>query len=136
MCTALFSCDKMPANGDLDGMWQIMEIERGGTTTDMKQQQMYMSIQLSLFQLGDIKNARRYYGYFKHEGGTIHFWKFSYASANETSADNNEPITADNVSLLHPYGFHALDETFTVVKLTRDLLILQNDSTTIRYIKF
>jgi len=136
MCTALFSCDKMPANGDLDGMWQIMEIEEGGKTTDMKLEQVYMSIQLKLFQLGDKLNGRRYYGYFERTGDTMHFWQFSYASLNESAADDNTPIKEENVSLIHPYGFRTIDERFTIEKLTKDLLILRNDSVRIRYIKF
>lgn len=133
---ALFSCDKLPANGDLDGMWQIMEIERGDSVENVKTKQLYMSIQLKLFQLDDVPNDRLYIGYFEYKGYTLRFWKTSYPSKNESDKDDNVVIEPSRLYLLHPFGLSSTDETFTVDKLTRDVLILHNDSTRITYRKF
>lgn len=136
MCSALVACDKMPANGDLDGMWQVVKIEHGGEVKDVQPEQVYMSIQLKLFMLGDIKNPRRYYGYFEHKGDSMHLWQFSFASGNESERDDNIPIAEAEKSRLHPWGFRSLDEHYKVELLTKDNMILRNDSSTIHYIKF
>src|SRR3712207_6070278 len=62
--TLLFSaCDKVPENGLLDGLWQLMEIEDEGTRKDISQEHLYCSFQLKLFMLGDrVKNSRAYFG--------------------------------------------------------------------------
>lgn len=136
MCSALIACDKMPANGDLDGMWQIMEIEHNGIVKNVAKDQLYMSIQLKLFMLGDTVNSRRFYGYFEHKGDSMHLWQFSYASKNETDADDNIIIPEANMEQLSPWGFYSTDEKFKVVTLTKNTLELKNNLSTIRYIKF
>ena len=136
MCSAFAGCDKMPANGDLDGMWQMIEVEHGGVSKNVSADQLYMSIQLHLFQLGDKKNGRRYYGYFEHKGDSLRLWQFSYASQNETAEEDNVPIAEADKAILQPWGFYSLKETFLVDKLTKDILIMHNDSAKIQYIKF
>lgn len=136
MCSLLFACDKMPANGDLDGMWQIIEIEHDGVKTNVKQNQVYMSIQLKLFMLGDKNESRLYFGYFEHKGDSMFFRQFSYLSKNESAEDNNLPIEEENKGLLKRWGYNSLDERFKVEKLTKDVLVLKNNLSTIRYIKF
>ena len=136
MCTTLIACDKMPANGDLDGMWQLVEITHDGTIRNVQQDQIYMSIQLKLFMLGRKENSREYYGYFEHKDGYIHFWQFSYASTNESESDNNFPIQEANKSLIERWGYYSLDEKFKVIQLTSNKLILENDNARIKYIKF
>lgn len=136
MCFLLTACDKLPANGDLDGMWQLIEVEHNGVIRNVKEGQVYMSIQLKLFMLGDRVNSMRYYGYFNHEGDSIFFWQFSYPSMNESDDDNNLPVEEEDKGELERWGFYSLKERFKVEKLTKDLLIMQSDSVKIRYIKF
>ena len=136
MCFLLTACDKLPANGDLDGMWQLIEVEHNGVIRNVKEDQVYMSIQLKLFMLGDRVNSMRYYGYFNHEGDSIYFWQFSYPSMNESDDDNNLPVEEEDKGELERWGFYSLKEIFKVEKLTKDLLIMQSDSVKIRYIKF
>lgn len=136
MCSALFACDKLPANGDLDGMWQVVEIEHGGEVKNVASEQVYMSIQLRLFMLGSIDIPRRYYGYFEHKGDSMHLWQFSFASTNESDADDNKPIAEEETYRLNPWGFYSLDERFKVEKLTGSQLILRNETSRIHFIKF
>lgn len=130
------SCDKMPANGDLDGMWQIVEIERDGNTQNVQADRIYMSIQLKLFMLGEQNNPNKCYGYFEHVGDKIRFWKFSYDSAHESEADDNLPVEEENIQFIKLWGFYTLDETFNVEHLTKNDMTLRSDSVRIRYIKF
>lgn len=136
ICFLLTACDKLPANGDLDGMWQLIEVEHNGVIRNVKEEQIYMSIQLKLFMLGDRINSMRYYGYFDHKGDSICFWQFSYPSMNESDEDNNIPVEEDEKEDLEKWGFYSLNEVFRIEKLTKDLLIMESDSAKIRYIKF
>ncbi len=136
MCSTLIACDKMPANGDLDGMWQVMQVEHNGVTKNVAADQLYMSIQLKLFMLGDIEYSRRYFGYFEHVGDSMRLWKFSKASANESGADDNIPVNELDKIRLKQWGFYSVNESFKVDKLTKDILIMHNDSSTIHFIKF
>lgn len=135
MCSFFCSCDKMPANGDLDGMWQIVEIEHDGQTRNVQAEQVYMSIQLRLFQLTDYP-GNTVYGYFEHKGDEIRFWKFSYPSQQESAEDNNLPYTEQDVKKLNKWGYYSLNETFHVEELTRNILVMKSDSARIKYIKF
>ena len=130
------SCDKVPANGDLDGMWQLLSITRNGVEEDVKDKQLYMSIQLKLFQLGRYNEPQRIYGYFERKGDAMSFWQFSYPSKNETPADDNIALKPDEVAALAPWGFYSLRENFKIVKLSGAAMILQSDSATIMYRKF
>lgn len=132
----LLACDKLPANGDLDGMWQIIEIQRGDSIADMRQHQVYMSIQLRLFQMDDVKVGLRYVGYFERKGNTMHFWKTSYPSAYENDKDDNREVAPEDYHYLHSFGFDSSEAFFNISHLTKDVLVLYNDSTKITYRKF
>lgn len=138
MCSIFAACDKLPANGDLDGMWQVMEIEHNGKVKNMQMERVYMSIQLKLFELTDVQEvaASRFYGYFEHKGDSLKLWQFSRYSHNETAADDNIPFTEKELPILNKWGFYSLKESFKVEKLTKDLLIIKSDSARIKYIKF
>lgn len=136
MCSSLSACDKLPANGDLDGMWKVVKIEHNGKELPIVSDQVCMSIQLKLFMLDEYKHTRKYFGYFEHKGDSIKFWNFSYESRNENESQNNFPIEEKDKSILEPWGFYSLNEAFKVEKLTKDILIIKNDSTQISYIKF
>lgn len=129
------SCDKMPANGDLDGMWKIMEIEHDGTVRNTEDEHLYMSIQLGLFELYT-PPMHSVFGYFDHKDNTIRFYQFSHNSSNESESDDNYPYSESEISWLSQWGHYSLDETFNIEKLTRNELILKSDSTRIKYIKF
>ena len=50
------SCDKLPENGKLDGMWQIMSVNYAhgseyDSLVDIKSQKVYLSFQLKLAQI-------------------------------------------------------------------------------------
>lgn len=135
VCSMFISCDKMPMNGDLDGMWKIVEIEHNGIVQNTEDDDLYMSIQLKLFQLSTIP-LNYVYGYFEHKDNKIHFWQFSYYSNNESTADDNTRIPESDKEFLKKWGYYSLDETFEVEKLNRNELILKSNSVRIKYVKF
>lgn len=138
LLSVLFSgCDKLPENGDLDGLWQLMSIQNGGTTTDMKAKRMYCSFQLKLFMLGNDAYPRHFFGYFEHKGSTMRFHHFTFRSDYVEGGKIDELMT-DETGLKHiaPWGFYSTDCTFNVVKLNSSELILEHGDTKIVYRKF
>ncbi|MBP5377553.1 MAG: lipocalin-like domain-containing protein [Bacteroidaceae bacterium] len=133
-CCIMASCDKLPKNGDLDGMWQLMTIEHNGTTNDVKDRQLYLSFQLDLFQLTKINSNTRYYGYFDNLGDRIVFRNFSDMAEEHPDNPDNYPIT--DLSIIEPWGYYALSDTFHIESLTRNDMALRSKNARITYRKF
>ena len=135
------SCDKVPMNGDLDGMWQLMRVEDENGAKDVKADKLYMSFQLHLVQF-DGKNdkgnfqSRLYYAHFKHEGDSLFIYDLSYNSQNATSEDNNEWFTDADLYKLKPWGIYSLDSRYKVLKLNSDAMVLRHEDLVLTYRKF
>ena len=135
------SCDKVPMNGDLDGMWQLMSIEKGGQVTNVKSTKHYMSFQLHLVQFdGTNKNgdfqARLYYAHFKHTGDSLFIYDLAHHSENATEADNNVWFTEQDLPLVEAWGMYSLDNRFRVVRLNSDAMVLRRNDLVLTYRKF
>lgn len=136
-CALCLSCEnKWPRNGDLDGQWQLLTIERGDTTIDVKSYGRYLSFQLDLFQLTTNNTRQCYYGYFDHTGGQITFRQFSDMAENDLATQDNLPLTEADLVKLHPWGYYRLNETFRVERLNGQEMQLRSDSARITYRKF
>ena len=136
ICIIISSCDKLPKNGDLDGMWHLMTIEHGGTTDNVKDTQLYLSFQLNLFQLTTIENNKICYGYFDHNGDSIIFRQFSEMAEEHPTSPDNYPITSENISIINQWGFYALRDSFYIEHLTKNDMILRSKYARITYRKF
>lgn len=133
----LSGCDKLPANGDLDGLWQLMSVQQGGKTVDKKAERLYCSFQLKLFMLGDDSHPRNYFGYFEHSNGTLRFHTFTYRSDYVEGGKTDELMTDEkDIEVIAPWGFYSTDCVFSVVKLNSSELILEHGDTKIVYRKF
>ncbi len=137
MITSLVSCDKVPANGALDGMWQIMTIEHNGSTREAKEDQKYISFQLEMIQLsqGNLKweDTKHYYGHFKHEGSKMRIYDLCKPSDNITKKDDDIFFTTstEDMDILDDWGLYELDNTFDVETLNGSQLVLSNNSSRI-----
>lgn len=130
------ACDKMPANGDLDGIWQLMEISDDKSVKDMKDSRMYCSFQLKLFMLGSEKlGPRAYFGYFEHTGSTIRFHHFTFRSDYTEDSNMDKLMTDADIDVISPWGFYSTDCTFDVKELNSSRLVLSKGKTTITYRK-
>lgn len=135
LCALCVSCEnKWPKNGDLDGNWQLLTIEHKGETTDVKGQQLFLSIQLDLFQLSVTGDRQRYYGYFDKGESTIVFRQFSDMAENDLETTDNRPL--GSAETLHRWGYYTLNEVFRIERLTKQEMILQSDSARVTYRKF
>lgn len=131
----LCSCEnKWPDNGKLDGMWQLMEIVRDDTVSNVKDSKLYWSIRSNLVQLSCIDGDRKY-AHFRRTGSTLTLYDLCYYSDNATAEDNNEWIMPEDARLLARWGIEptaATDESmagplmqvFTFEKLTSSKMIL------------
>lgn len=139
------SCDKVPNNGDLDDMWQLMSIENNGTVTNTKEQQLYWSIRANLVQFSLANDGMRLYGHFTRKGDQLVIYDLCYQSMHETSADNDEWITYEERDILSRWGVypkedseHAgkLYQTFKIELLNSGSMILSSGDIKLIFRKF
>lgn len=116
------NCQKAPINGDLDGRWQIIEIEHNGEIKEVKDNQLYYNFYLHVCNLstygGVITEAN-----FTYEGNKINL-SFPYIN------------TETGLKQLNKYGIYSNPVEFEVVYLDKKKLIMQNDESLIICRKF
>ena len=137
LLSTVFSCDKLPMNGDLDGMWQLMFVEKDGEVSDVKSRKRYWSFQLHLTQFsrsGD--NTNTYFAHFKHKNDSLHIYDLCFPSENFTDSDDNVMFSESDVHILNHWGIYNLYNKFKVEKLDSDVMILKNDVLKLRFRKF
>ena len=129
-------CDKVPMNGDLDGMWQLMTVQTAADTRNVRNDKAYMSIQLHLSQW-DCAGIR-YYAHFVHEGDSIRFYDFVHDSLHRSKADDNEWITEEEMhnGVMDVWGIHNLDARYRVRQLDDEALVLEKADTTLFFRRF
>ncbi len=133
------ACDKLPANGDLDGMWQLMTIEKNGEEAEeVKSKKVYYSFQLGLVQLNSYELIDRngFYAHFSHSDGTLLIYGISFPSKNESASDNNIELTEADLPRLAPLGIYSLNPRFKVLKLNSKEMILQSEHAKLTFRKF
>ena len=142
--TVVVSCGKIPANGDLDGQWQLMEISTKANPSDTqytvstskKADEIYWRFQLDLLNIhtcsGNLNgrtpdtSAR-----FKHEGNRLDVTK-TYIHFFSRDSLLKDPST----TILEPIGISGNAENFNVAHLSRKSMILVNDNKRLVFRKF
>ena len=115
-------CQKASINGDLDGKWQIMEIETDHEIEDVKDNQLYYNFYMHVCNLS-------YYGgvfseaVLSYENNTLRLF-FPYIH------------TDYGVTVLTQYGIYSNPVEFKVVYLDKKKLVMQNDKVIITCRKF
>ncbi len=127
------ACDKVPANGDLDGMWQLLSIQTPDSIRDMKDKGVYTSFQLNLIQW---KAKRTFFSHFTHTADSIIIYDISYSASNDDY--NNYLVTPKDMDngVFDSFGIHSINPRFRIMKLNSSVLELQQADTTLRYRKF
>lgn len=120
------ACDKMPMNGHLDGMWQLMAIQDNaiGGVSDVKSSRLYYSFQLHLVQL----NNGEAYAHFSHQNDSIVMYDWY-----DGSVVNNKITDA---TILNKFGLYELRDSFKVEVLTREKMQLRSRKVTLSFRKF
>lgn len=139
------SCEnKWPDNGDLDGMWQLMTIERNGEITNSKNDKVYWSVRSNLLQLSQV-NGSRMYAHFECHDGMFIVKDLCYLSPNAQPGDNDNWIPSEESHILKPWGIcpvtdtnhpERLTQTFRVGMIRSDKMILHADEYILTFRKF
>lgn len=119
-------------NGKLDGYWKLTNIDTlaTGGQTDLHNQSLFMAVQGTIMMLNNIDNGGGYIFQFNHTNGHL---KIFDARVNDRG--NGDPLLTSPDGL-KPFGFNALEEDFTVEKITGGKLILNDGTLRLHFIKF
>ena len=117
----LFSCQKAPINGDLDGMWQVMEVSPPPKEI-LIEGRLYYNFSLHVCALSSY-GAGFTTGNMHYEGNLLTL-DFPYAFSQE------------NILKLKQYGINSNPVNFTVEYIDKNLLILKDGDTTVTLRKF
>lgn len=118
---AIPSCQKAPINGDLDGQWQVMEVNPQPTEIIINER-LYYCFSLHVCQLSYYGSAFTS-GNMKFDGKTLYL-DFPHA----TSTLNRQKLAQ--------YGITENPITFTVEHLDKKSLILRHGDTVVAMRKF
>lgn len=115
-------CQKAPINGDLDGRWQILEIQTNNSVIDVKDQQLFYNFYMHVCNLS--------------------FYGGIFTEANLTYENDmiylNFPYiyTPGQIERLSEYGIYTNPVEFHVSYLDKKKLIMKNDESIITLRKF
>lgn len=132
-CTVLLSCElETSNNGDLDGFWQLKSIDSLsiGTSTDMKSQQVFWSVQCDLLQATKIGQIDEILFRFQNTGDSL-LLSSPYIKDRET---DDTQIT--DVSMLQPMGINSLEEHFKIIELNGSTMTLESPTLRLYFRKY
>lgn len=110
LCVAT-SCDEKFGYEHLDGMWQVQTITYAEDDSTVQAEDMYFSFQMNIIEVRKLGTAL-FNGTFDYTDGVLS----SKLRVGET-----------NLNLLPIFGMNAPEQSFKVVKLNSDKLILQSE---------
>lgn len=141
-CLFLLSgCDKMPENGDLDGMWQLMTIQTPQGTRQV-QEQVYINFYMQLAEwrvpLLPRSDDSHFYSHFTQRGDSLCFFDICHASAHTVSDSDDTRVTAEEIAAgaLAKWGIHTLHTRYRVLQLSAKHLTLEKVDTVYAFRKF
>lgn len=135
----LCSCEiETHGNGDIDGFWQLNAIDSlyNNTRTDATSSRIFWAVQAKLLKTTDYTgNNPTLLMRFILTGDSLRLHspvihKRSIHNADKVDTPLEEP------SPLFPYGIQSLDETFKVLLLNGDRMILESDVLRLHFVKF
>lgn len=126
-------------NGSLDGFWQLAQADTlsadnpAGRSADVRAKGIFWAVQADLLEIKDLHDKRIDTTYlhhsvffrFTHEAGRLHLFN---PSVDQRYAVPEYPdAEVDDLSLLEYYGLQSKDETFDVLQLDGDRMVLQGE---------
>ncbi len=137
LMTAVSGCDKTPANGPLDGQWQLLSISTPDGQRETKDRATYLCFQLNLTQWFRPEH-QSIYAHFTHRADSIRFYDFARVSAQAATGDDDEWITPREMheGAMDDWGIHSADITFRVQQLSGSRLVLEREDTVLTFRKF
>lgn len=138
----LCACDKMPANGELDGMWQLMEASeadgRGSyaNATSKKADGIYWSFQLDLLMIHSQHEPLNGHTFdtsarFNKNGNKLNI------TATYVHFDNRDSLLADPACTeLIPLGIYGNSGSYEIERINTKELILASEHNRLVFRKF
>ncbi len=137
LMAAASGCDKTPANGPLDGQWQLLSINTPDGLRETKACATYLCFQLNLTQWFR-PEQQSIYAHFTHRADSIRFYDFARVSPQAVEGDDDEWITPREMheGVMDDWGIHSTDITFHVRQLSGSRLVLEREDTVLTLRKF
>ena len=141
-----YSCDKLPKNDDLDGMWHLQEVTNLSTTPEQVENVaeggIYWNVNLDLLQIYSKKRVMYhdeatgkdvYHAYcrFEYSGDALNVTKV-YLSFDVRDSLLTDPATA----IMEPYGIMGCADAFNIEHLGSKRMILVSDDKRLVFRKF
>lgn len=127
--TTLFmsACGKLPMNGRLDGMWQLMSIAPDGDEEiNTKESKLYYNVQLHLIGLqkgGQVEYLGRFTQ--THDSLFVHDFLLN--------ADNSIQATPEGLA---PFGIYGTSERFGIEEISNKKMVLKSNKALLTFRKF
>ena len=135
VCAGLTACEvRTSDNGDFDGFWQMTAIDSlvNGRSVDMHTSGEYWAVQVHLLEVRNIRNRHKDVLFrFSFEGDSLRLRSPYY----DESGENNE-LPEHNVTSLKPYGIDRSAQTYRVLTLTSDNMVLQKEDVKLSFRKY
>jgi hypothetical protein len=146
LAAGLYSCDKLPKNDDLDGMWHLQRITHLNATPqveeDVAPSRIYWSVQLDLLQINspqqlmyrdEVTGKQTYNAYcrFNYTGTTLNINKI-YLSFDVKDSLLLDPTT----QIMEPYGITGCADNFNIESLGSKQMILVSDTKRLVFRRF
>lgn len=138
----LASCDKTPANGKLDGMWQLMEtcdIAPDGTVSapvSRKDEGIYWSIQLQMLNIHTQHALLNGHSYDTTARIVCRGNRLELISTYIHFDNRDSLLTDPQTPALEPLGIRGNTAVFTIVENTRSRLVLESGYNRLTFRKF
>ena len=128
-----FSCDlETSNNGDLDGFWHLERVDTLSTSRslDLSQEKLFWAFQKDLLQLRGDK--QEFYLRFNHHDNQL-----DLSDPHLKDREKDDPaISSSTMYLILPYGINEEQESFQVVTLNSDDMVLRNQDLQLWFRKF
>lgn len=130
----LTACDvEFSDNGDLDGFWQLCSIDtlETGRTGDVREKGLTWAFEGKLLEVRDVQKVHQdMILSFDHNSGYLR--TFSPYLVYREEGD----LKIDDVDFLRPYGINQLEESFKVLELDGDRMVLESEVVRLSFRKY
>ena len=128
-----YSCDiESSKNGNLDGFWHLERVDTISTSgsLDLSQEKLFWAFQKDLLLLrGD---EQEFYLRFNHHDNYL-----DLSDPRLRDREKDDPaISSSTMYLILPYGINEEEESFQVVTLDNDNMVLRNQNLQLWFRKF
>lgn len=137
--TLLTTCDKVPMNGPLDGMWQLMSVETPDGLRPTRDDELFLSFQLHLTQWEKKHTSRTYFAHFERRGDSLRIYDITRAALHDLSHGDDDHLITDaqmSAGEMDAWGIHTTTPSFHINRLDCSNLTLQAADTTLTFRKY